>query len=165
MEAVAGWFLTISFIGVAAAVVTAITDATGKFKGVSIALGVLLLAIAAETYVYRYSLILAAKEPDYRSGLRRRSCHSAGTLVCHGGTGRRRPDRVFQCAVRACPQFHCGIGSAAGDLRGGRSVDSRLCLHIRRSSQRIRQRDALHQEQHRIHAQGFRPGSCGGDSL
>jgi uncharacterized membrane protein (UPF0182 family) len=60
LEAVAGWFLTIAFIGVAAAVVTAITDATGKFKGVSLALGVLLLAIAAETYVYRYSLILAA---------------------------------------------------------------------------------------------------------
>ena len=61
MEALAGWFLTISLIGVAAAVVTAITDSTGKFKGVSIALGVLLLAISVETYVYRYSLILAGK--------------------------------------------------------------------------------------------------------
>jgi len=60
LEAVAGWFLAIAFIGIAAAVVTAITDVTGKFKGVSIALGVLLLAIAAETYVYRYSLILNA---------------------------------------------------------------------------------------------------------
>ncbi|HET9131557.1 MAG TPA: UPF0182 family protein, partial [Terriglobia bacterium] len=58
LEAVAGWFLVIAFIGVAAAVVTAITDASGKFKGVSIGLGVLLFAIAAETYVYRYSLIL-----------------------------------------------------------------------------------------------------------
>jgi uncharacterized membrane protein (UPF0182 family) len=57
---VAGWFLTIAFIGVAVAVVTAITDASGKFRGVSIGLGVLLLAIAAETYVYRYSLILEA---------------------------------------------------------------------------------------------------------
>jgi uncharacterized protein len=61
LEAVAGWFLTIAFIGVAAAVATAIADSTGKFKGVSIALGVLLLAVAAEAYVYRYSLILAGK--------------------------------------------------------------------------------------------------------
>jgi uncharacterized membrane protein (UPF0182 family) len=57
LEAVAGWFLTIAFTPPR---LLPITDATGKFKGVSIALGVLLLAIAVETYVYRYSLILAA---------------------------------------------------------------------------------------------------------
>ena len=61
MEAVAGLFLTISFMGLAAAIVTGITDTSGKFKGVSIALGVLLSAIAAEVYVYRYSLILDGK--------------------------------------------------------------------------------------------------------
>jgi len=58
MESLAGWFLTISFIAVVAAGLTSITDSTGKFKGVSFAAGLLLLAIAVETYVYRYSLIL-----------------------------------------------------------------------------------------------------------
>src|SRR6187402_1774768 len=49
MGALAGWFLTISFIGVVVSGVGAVTDSTGKFKGVSIAIGVLLLAIAVET--------------------------------------------------------------------------------------------------------------------
>ena len=61
MESLAGWFLTISFITVIVSGITAITDSTGKFRGVSIAVGVLLLAIAVETYVHRYSLILAGK--------------------------------------------------------------------------------------------------------
>ena len=60
LESLAGWFLTISVIGIAAAVVTAVTDSSGKFKGVSIGLGVLLSAIAFEVYVSRFSQILEA---------------------------------------------------------------------------------------------------------
>ncbi len=58
IEALAGWFLTVSIIGMVAAIITALTDASGKFKGVSIGLGILLSAIAVEVYVSRFSLIL-----------------------------------------------------------------------------------------------------------
>ncbi len=60
MEALAGWFLAISFIGIVVAVVTAITDTSGKFRGVSAALGIVLIAVAVQIYISRFSLILTS---------------------------------------------------------------------------------------------------------
>lgn len=58
MEAVAGWFLAISVIVLIASILTSVTDSSRKFKGVSLALGVLMSAIACQVYVGRYALIL-----------------------------------------------------------------------------------------------------------
>ncbi|HLQ77283.1 MAG TPA: UPF0182 family protein, partial [Terriglobia bacterium] len=58
LQSLSGWFLTISVIGMVAAAITAVTDVSGKFRGVSVGLGVLLTAIAAQVYVSRYSMIL-----------------------------------------------------------------------------------------------------------
>ncbi len=58
LESVASWFLAVSFIGIVAAILLSVTDMSARFKGVSLALGVLLTAIAFQTYVSRYSLLL-----------------------------------------------------------------------------------------------------------
>src|SRR5438093_280682 len=57
LEGVVGWLLAISVIVLVAAILMSVTDMTASFKGVSIALVFLLLAIAAETYVGRYALL------------------------------------------------------------------------------------------------------------
>lgn len=59
MEALSGWFLTICVITMVVAVLTAVTDMSGKFKGISIGLGLLLWAVAFQVSVSRFSLILA----------------------------------------------------------------------------------------------------------
>src|SRR2546422_7469304 len=58
LESVADWFLAISVIGILAAILLSVTDMSARFKGVSIALGILLAAVAFQTYVSRYSLLL-----------------------------------------------------------------------------------------------------------
>ena len=57
-EGVVGWFLAISVIVLVAAILMSVTDTTATFKGVSLSVALLLLAIAAETYVGRYALLL-----------------------------------------------------------------------------------------------------------
>src|SRR5437867_3688842 len=57
LEGVVGWLLAVSVIVVVAAILMSVTDMTASFKGVSVALAFLLLAIAAEIYVSRYALL------------------------------------------------------------------------------------------------------------
>ncbi|MBI4474761.1 MAG: UPF0182 family protein, partial [Acidobacteria bacterium] len=57
MESITAWFLAISVITMIASIVLSMTDMTARFRGVSLALGILLLAVAARTYVSRYSLL------------------------------------------------------------------------------------------------------------
>jgi uncharacterized membrane protein (UPF0182 family) len=57
LDSVAGWLLAISVIGLIAAIFLSITDMTGTFKGVSFALSLVLIAIAFQVYVSRYSLL------------------------------------------------------------------------------------------------------------
>ena len=57
LESLSDWFLTISIIGLIASVLLSFTDTSAQFKGVSVALGVLLLAVALQTYVGRYSML------------------------------------------------------------------------------------------------------------
>jgi uncharacterized protein len=68
LESIAGWFLAISVIGLIASVLLAVTDTSARFKGVSLALGVLLAAIAFQTYVSRYSLLF--EENNLFTGVR-----------------------------------------------------------------------------------------------
>src|SRR5207237_5798307 len=68
LESVSGWFLAISIIGIVAAILLSVTDMSARFKGVSLALSVLLGAIGLQTYVSRYSLLL--EEHGLCSGLR-----------------------------------------------------------------------------------------------
>jgi uncharacterized membrane protein (UPF0182 family) len=57
LESMADWFLTISIIGVIASVLLSLTDTSARFRGVSIALSILLVAIALQTYVSRYAML------------------------------------------------------------------------------------------------------------
>ncbi|HYR44283.1 MAG TPA: UPF0182 family protein, partial [Terriglobia bacterium] len=58
LESVSGWFLAISVIGLIASILLSITDTSARFRGISLALGILLAATAFQTYVSRYSLLL-----------------------------------------------------------------------------------------------------------
>jgi uncharacterized membrane protein (UPF0182 family) len=57
LEAAAGWFLAISIIVLIAAILLSVTDMLATFKGVSLALCLLLVAAAFRLYVGRYSLV------------------------------------------------------------------------------------------------------------
>src|SRR3989454_2372423 len=58
LESLWGWFLAISIIGIVVAILLSVTDMSARFKGVSLALSLLLAAVAFQTYVSRYSLLL-----------------------------------------------------------------------------------------------------------
>ena len=58
MESVASWLMAISVLGVIAAVVLAVTERGADFRGVSLAVGIILLAVAFQTYVGRYDRLL-----------------------------------------------------------------------------------------------------------
>ena len=58
LESISGWFLAMCAIGLVAAILLSVTDMSARFKGVSLALGMLLLAIAFQAYVNRYALLL-----------------------------------------------------------------------------------------------------------
>src|SRR5947208_2771746 len=62
------WFLAISVIGILAAILLSVADMSARFKGVSIALGILLAAIALQTYISRFSLLF--EEDSLFSGVR-----------------------------------------------------------------------------------------------
>jgi uncharacterized protein len=57
-ESVAAWALTIAVLTLLAAIVLAMTDATAKFRGISLALTLLLFAVAGQTFIHRYMLLL-----------------------------------------------------------------------------------------------------------
>ena len=57
LESISGWLLAISVIGLVASILLSVTDMNARFKGVSLGLGVLLAAIALQTYVSRYALL------------------------------------------------------------------------------------------------------------
>ena len=57
LESISGWLLAISVIGLVASILLSVTDMNARFKGVSLALGILLAAIAFQTYVSRYALL------------------------------------------------------------------------------------------------------------
>src|SRR5437867_5221319 len=57
LESLSSWFLAISIIAIVAAILLSVTDMSARFKGVSLALTVLLAAIAFQTYISRYSLL------------------------------------------------------------------------------------------------------------
>jgi uncharacterized membrane protein (UPF0182 family) len=58
LESVAGWLLTISVIGLVAAIFLSITDMTATFKGVSLGITLVLAAVALQTFVSRYTLLV-----------------------------------------------------------------------------------------------------------
>jgi uncharacterized protein len=58
LQAVAGWFIAICIIGMIAAIVLAATDMLASFRGVSLALCLLLIAAAFQIYVSRYGLLI-----------------------------------------------------------------------------------------------------------
>jgi uncharacterized membrane protein (UPF0182 family) len=68
LESLAGWFVTISIIGLIASILLSLTDTSARFRGISTALGILLAAIAAATYVSRYSMLF--EENTLFSGIR-----------------------------------------------------------------------------------------------
>jgi uncharacterized membrane protein (UPF0182 family) len=57
IESLAVWVLAISVIGLIAAVFLSITDMTATFKGVSLGLTLVLIAVAFQAYVSRYALL------------------------------------------------------------------------------------------------------------
>ena len=57
LESMSNWFLTVSVIGLIAAIILSLTDMSARFRGISIALGILLCAVALQTYVSRYSML------------------------------------------------------------------------------------------------------------
>jgi uncharacterized membrane protein (UPF0182 family) len=57
IESLAGWFLAISVIGLIAAVFLSITDMTATFKGVSLGVTLVLIAVAFQAYLSRYALL------------------------------------------------------------------------------------------------------------
>src|SRR5262245_40404928 len=59
LELAAGWLLAVSIIGFIASVLLAVTDMLATFKGVSFGLSLLLIAIAFQTYVARYTMLVA----------------------------------------------------------------------------------------------------------
>ena len=58
LESVTAWFLAIALIGLVASILMSVIDMSATFRGVSLALSLLLFAIAAQSYVHRYSLLL-----------------------------------------------------------------------------------------------------------
>src|SRR5258705_462957 len=58
LESAASWFLAIGAVGLIAAILLSITDFTAAFKGVSLVLSLLLIAVAFQTYVGRYTLLV-----------------------------------------------------------------------------------------------------------
>src|SRR5262245_13017568 len=58
LEALAGWFLAICVIGLIVAILLSATDMLASFRGVSVALSLLLLAVAFQVYVGRFGLLL-----------------------------------------------------------------------------------------------------------
>src|SRR5262245_58522428 len=58
LDAVAGWFLAICIISLVVAFLLAATDMMASFRGVSLALCLLLIAAAFQTYVSRYTLLV-----------------------------------------------------------------------------------------------------------
>jgi uncharacterized membrane protein (UPF0182 family) len=58
LDALTGWFLAICIVGLIAAIVLAATDMLASFRGVSLALCLLLIAAALRIYVSRYGLLL-----------------------------------------------------------------------------------------------------------
>lgn len=68
LESVSSWILAVSVVGFIAAVLMSVTDMSATFKGVSLGLSVLLIAVAAKTYVGRYALLL--EENNLFTGVR-----------------------------------------------------------------------------------------------
>jgi uncharacterized membrane protein (UPF0182 family) len=59
LEEAAGWLLAVSVISAIAAVLLAVTDMLATFKGVSMAVCLLLIAVAFQAYVGRYTMMAA----------------------------------------------------------------------------------------------------------
>jgi len=57
LESVAGWVLALSVIGLIASILLSVTDTSARFKGISIALAIVLAAVALQLYVGRYSML------------------------------------------------------------------------------------------------------------
>src|SRR5438876_3503031 len=60
LESISGWFLAVSIIGLIASILLSVLDMSARFKGISLALGILLVALAFHTYVSRYALLFVA---------------------------------------------------------------------------------------------------------
>jgi uncharacterized membrane protein (UPF0182 family) len=57
LESAAGWFLAITVIGLIAAIFLSITDVRAAYKGVSLGICLILIAVAFQIFVNRYALI------------------------------------------------------------------------------------------------------------
>jgi len=68
MESAAGWLLGITIIGLIAAIFLSITDVSAAYKGVSLGICLVLIAVAFQAYVSRYALIY--DENSLFSGIR-----------------------------------------------------------------------------------------------
>ena len=58
LDVVGGWIMTLAVIVMIPAVLLSVADGAGKFRGISIALSLLLAAIAFQTFLERYALLL-----------------------------------------------------------------------------------------------------------
>jgi uncharacterized protein len=58
LEVIAGWLMTVAVIGMLAAMLLSVADAGGRFRGVSIGLATVLGAVALQSFLARYNLIL-----------------------------------------------------------------------------------------------------------
>jgi uncharacterized protein len=68
LELISDWFLTISIIGLIASILLSVTDTSARFRGVSVALCIVLITVALQTYVGRYSMLF--DENNLFSGIR-----------------------------------------------------------------------------------------------
>lgn len=68
LESVSSWFLFIAIVGLVAGALASSLDFTARFKGASLALSILLLAVALQIYVDRFLLLFA--DHSLSSGIR-----------------------------------------------------------------------------------------------
>ncbi len=68
LESISDWFLAISIIALVASILLSFADMSARFRGVSIALAILLATLAFQTYVGRYALLF--DENTLFSGIR-----------------------------------------------------------------------------------------------
>jgi uncharacterized membrane protein (UPF0182 family) len=111
LDSLAGWFFAISALTLIAAIALSAIDMTARFRGVSLGISLVLLAVAWQTYVGRYSLLYSAN--NLFTGVRYVDDH---IIV---------PGLSFVIAALVV-----GAGVAAFNIRSGRIMNIGLALAI-----------------------------------
>lgn len=158
LDSAAAWFIGIGIIGLIAAILLWLASNAVSLRGVSLALSVLLLGIAGQTYLGRFALLLEAH--NLFSGVRYVDDH-----VVIPGLG------LVALVTLA------GAILAAANMRSGRMRNLVIALvapvlvylvaivlvpayadDVRRPSERNRARKAVHPAQHRLDSKGIWTG-------